>query len=261
MGIFRWGRSDSSKERYWWDWLFPSSEHTVFDDIDPDSERGFAPANPLDGRDVGEWRSRYPRDAHHPIAVEAVYLAGQGICFLLICVLAWLAARGYVLTVSGGIAFRQHDNEMNTLVGLGFLGFFGGGLGGTVFGLKWLYHSVAKGTWSLDRRLWRLFTPWISAILAVAVVALIAGDVLAIFQADALRHPSTTFGLSFLVGLFSDITLGKLAEVVQVLFGRVAEQHPPGHHQVERKTEVQERKITEDRTVTERTEIEEEEQR
>jgi len=96
----------------------------------------------------------------------------------------------------------------------------GGGLGGTLFGLKWLYHSVAKGQWNLDRRLWRFFTPWISAILALAFIALVAADVVRLFNSSIIHRLSAVFGVSFLVGYFSDTTIGKLNEIVAVLFGR-----------------------------------------
>src|SRR3546814_6990402 len=37
--------------------------------------------------------------------------------------------------------------------------FFSGVLGGTLFGLKYLYKVVARGWWNEDRELWRFFSP------------------------------------------------------------------------------------------------------
>jgi hypothetical protein len=166
--------------------------------------------------------------------MEAVYLALQGLAFLLLSALSWMLAKGFFP------AFLQPATATRSalqLLGTGALAFFGGSLGGTLFGLKWLYHSVAKAIWSLDRRLWRLFTPWISGILGLVVVALIAGDVLSIFRAESMRQPSTVFGVAALVGLFSDITLGKLAEVAKALFGNPTEDGTTRKRAIEKTTE------------------------
>lgn len=205
----------------WWERIYPHGGET--DKGRGPQDESFAPADPFDGRVLGNWRSRYPPEIHRHIATEAVYLASQGLLFLLLSACSWMIAKGFFPAfMNPTIATRSALQFLGT----GSLAFFGGALGGTLFGLKWLYHSVAKAIWSLDRRLWRLFTPWISGILALIVVALIAGDVLSIFRAESMRQPSTVFGVSALVGLFSDITLGKLAEVAKALFGNPNEDGP-----------------------------------
>lgn len=201
-----------------WSKIYPFEGDIYREDITPNDE-GFAPSDPHDGRPVGEWRSRYPEEVHRHIVGEAAYLAIQGLLLIIVAALGWMMAKGLVQS-----GWSNAVDEAAKWLGFGFVAFAGGAIGGTLFGLKWLYHGVAKGIWSLDRRLWRLFTPWISGLLAVIVVALIAGDLLRIFRPDSMSQPSTVFGVSALVGLFSDMTLGKLAELAKVLFGKGAEE-------------------------------------
>jgi hypothetical protein len=174
----------------------------------------FAPDDIMDGRPAGEWRTRYPKDLHELIQWEAVYLAGLGLGLLVLAAVFWMVCKGFLSSF-----FPSMDPTVGSILGKGALAFAGGALGGTLFGLKWLYHSVAKGLWSIDRRLWRLFTPWNSGVLAIAFVALVNADFLRILNKSVLDQPSGVFGVSFLVGYFSDMTIGKLNELAQVLFG------------------------------------------
>ncbi len=215
-------QASNGTRRGWWMKIYPHAGET--DTGRHPYEEGFAPADPLDGRREGNWRTRYPPEIHRHIAAEAVYLAAQGLLFIILALLAWLLANGY----TPNFLFPPDNRSAWQLLGLGALAFFGGALGGTLFGLKWLYHSVAKGIWSLDRRLWRLFTPWISGILGLIVVALIAGNVLTVFRAESMRQPATVFSVAALVGLFSDMTLGKLAEVAKALFGTTTDDSKTG---------------------------------
>jgi hypothetical protein len=100
-------------------------------------------------------------------------------------------------------------------------------MGGVLFDLKWLYHTVARGLWNQDRRLWRVFTPHISGGLSCFFLALVASGVLRIFDTKATDALSLVIGLGFLVGYFSDSAIAKLTEVAETLFGttRAKEQH------------------------------------
>jgi hypothetical protein len=194
-------------------WFYPFVEP-----LWSESERGsavkFAPDDITDGRPVGEWRTRYPREIHYVIQWEAIYLASLGMALLALGAASWLVCRGALNGYVGLIPTVAKG------LGRGLLSFAGGGLGGTLFGLKWLYHSVARGVWSLDRRLWRLFTPWISGALAVAFVALVDSDIVRLLNSAAIQQPAGVLGASFLVGYFSDTTIGKLNELVLALFGQ-----------------------------------------
>jgi hypothetical protein len=105
-----------------------------------------------------------------------------------------------------------------------------GTLGGTLFAIKWLYHTVARQLWHMDRRLWRLFTPHISGGLAFGVTALIASGVIRIFDKNATNSYALLVGFGFLVGYFSDSAIAKLSEVADTLFGtsRSKEKHSTG---------------------------------
>jgi hypothetical protein len=166
----------------------------------------------IDGRPAGEWRSRYPKRVHRRIGAEALYLIGTGVLMIAITVLGWLSTHDLCI-------FSEASCRYERVLSKGVLIFGAGGLGGTLFGLKWLYHSTAKGMWHLDRRPWRLFTPWISGILAVAALALIRSNVITLLNPESIGLPSGLLGVGFLVGYFSDITIGKLNEVALVLFG------------------------------------------
>lgn len=100
---------------------------------------------------------------------------------------------------------------------------FGGLLGGVVYSAKWLYHSIAKGLWHEDRKVWRYLSPWISLGTTVGIGALlIAGFMKSPVGTGVATDGSvgsTYIGMGFLVGYFSDMFLAKMKEVTQVLFG------------------------------------------
>lgn len=217
-------REASQEEPWWVTLIFPMVGGTLKQASRPPSEEGFAPSDTTDDRSQGEWESRYPPSVHKLIAAEAAYLAIQCLVFLAIGVAAFMGSHDTCVNFAG----YNHCARWVKVLSLPVLAVVGGGAGGTLFGLKWLYHSVAKGMWSIDRHLWRLFTPWISGVLALGFVALVHSGIIGILNPQITRTASGVFGVSFLVGYFSDITIGKLNEAAQVLFGRKAENSPSG---------------------------------
>ncbi len=166
---------------------------------------GFAPDDPTDGREKGQWATRYDSIATKHIFGEAYYLGG---IFLLDIVLIFYLATDCLTSIC--------DNESLKIYGLAWLG---GTLGGTLFSIKWLYHSVARNLWNFDRRLWRIFTPHISGALAFMMVILVSSGIVSVFDEDSIYNARTTLGFGFLVGYFSDTAIGKLSEVAATFFG------------------------------------------
>ncbi len=179
---------------------------------------GFGQSDPTDGRVLLDWESRYPAPARGSILREAVYLGALlfAIPSLMICI--WREIPKHILSLT--------DDSYRILQKYGFA-WLAGTLGGTLFDLKWLYHTVARQLWHMDRRLWRIFTPHISGGLAFATVALISSGAMRIFDTNAMKSISLVTGISFLVGYFSDSAIAKLTDVAETLFGtsRSKEKH------------------------------------
>ncbi len=173
----------------------------------------FAPVDPTDGRKPLEWESKYTDPvARRAIRAEAVYLA----IFLLVTPIAII-----ILWLSYPNQWFELSNQEYTPILEYGIAWLSGALGGTLFAVKWLYHTVAKRTWHLDRRLWRIFTPLISGSLAFAFVALISSGLLRILDQQSIDSHAMVIGISFLVGYFSDNALAKFAAIAASLFGVV----------------------------------------
>ena len=97
-----------------------------------------------DGRAHGDWKSRFSRPAWFHIVIEFIllffYLIGAG--YLLIDAVVEkpeeLTRDGFVHSSLLGVLILDEVAKWLALVLAGFIG-------GAVFDLKWLYHSVAKG--------------------------------------------------------------------------------------------------------------------
>lgn len=174
----------------------------------------------IDARPTAQWRSRYPEAIHDVIAQELLYLV-----VLFVVAMLMVGAAASTLRGSSLLPLPLSPRTMKMLAE-GQLAASAGLFGGTIFSLKWLYHSVAKGSWHLDRRIWRLSTPFISSGLALAVIALIRSEMLRVLNPGVTYSLSGIFGLSFLVGYFSDITVGKLNELAEVLFAPSRQKNP-----------------------------------
>lgn len=102
----------------------------------------------------------------------------------------------------------------------------GGVLGGWSLDAKWFYRSTAMGRdnqyipwkWQDNKLFWRLLVPLIAGVVAAAFFCLITSGVLTFLKADNIM-PRYAFGISFVLGYFSDSTVAKMAELVKTLFG------------------------------------------
>jgi hypothetical protein len=179
----------------------------------------FGQAEPTDNRDPYDWKSKYDDPAARKgMAFEAIYLGCLLFGMPLIMLACWLEYPKNLLHLS--------DQKYRPLLKYAFA-WSSGTLGGVLFDIKWLYHSVARGSWHLDRRLWRIFTPHISGGLSFFVLALISSGALRIFDRKATESFALVVGLGFLVGYFSDSAIAKLTELAETLFGtiRAKEKH------------------------------------
>ena len=198
--------------------------------IGRDMDTGFAPEDRLDHRRPGDWESKYPPEARKEQKQERTYLVVLLVAALVLTMGLLVAADQGWGGLGGDAPGVTEGATDSTIVGAAggseglvlpaLAAFLGGLLGGCLFSIKWLYHSVAKLVWHLDRRFWRTLTPWISAALAMAVVLLVAGDVVSVLDSEAIRSLPTAYGFGFLIGYFSDTALAKLAELALTLFGR-----------------------------------------
>jgi hypothetical protein len=98
-------------------------------------------------------------------------------------------------------------------------GIFGGLVAGLAFAIKWLNHSVAKGTWNIDRHLWRVNTPLTSAAFAGVIVVLIRSGLFNLLSPASVEGWSACFGIGFLTGYFSDNAIAKMNELAIAMFG------------------------------------------
>lgn len=97
-----------------------------------------------------------------------------------------------------------------------------GSVGGTVFAIKWLVHSVANGIWHQDRFLWRVFVPLTGGIYAHVVLAIMQSGIMAGKSEDfASPNLMREIVIAFLAGYFADGVSGLLTNVANAIFGKV----------------------------------------
>ena len=168
-----------------------------------------------DGRPRWDWPSKYLPPARTCINWEAGILA-----VLLI-----------VLVVFAGVALCVSDSNVSTTI-MGFpvnvdariiAIFLCGNVGGTTFSIKWLIHSVAHGSWHLDRRYWRFFVPLIGGVYACVVLTLFNGGFIGGHAGDLEKGIASSASLAFLVGYFSDGVSGTLTNIANAVFGTLRE--------------------------------------
>ena len=218
------GRTTSSTEA-------ASAPPTVVPDQTPNkpAESGqWAPFDYTDGRAPLDWRSKFPPEARKHIRREAWYL----FLVFLIC----LVATFYMLYLADAVSATpvsppaQGGQPGPSPSGSCFMGYIcawiSGTLGGCVFGIKWMYHIVAKVTWHEERRLWRLLSPHVSGAVALFMVLLVSSGLLKLFDKGFAQRYTEVMAFGFLVGYFSDRALAKMAEVADTMFGAAKDSSP-----------------------------------
>lgn len=193
-------------------------------DATPDEADGDARSEPLgpggvdgDGRDLTDERRQYdwaPRYTDQKAKKRIRWEAGYVAVLLLTTPVLLLAVWQGALQSPLGL----NDAEDATLRIYAYA-WVSGTLGGTAFVTKWLYHSVARGWWHMDRSLWRVYTPHLSGAFAFAIIALATSGIVDLINPTTLRQPAAAVGVGFLAGYFSDYTAAALADLARHLLG------------------------------------------
>ena len=165
------------------------------------------PQDETDGRTRYDWKSKYS-DCQSQIWREAAIVAAINVLALL---LLWVVWNGWLAERTGLPSFKNP-----TFKRYGYF-FLGGVLGGTLFGIKYLYHVVARGFWHQDRRLWRFLSPLLAGTLALVTGALVDAGLLGLSLNSA--KGASYLSIGFITGYFSDKALAKMAEIADVIFG------------------------------------------
>jgi len=172
---------------------------------------GFAPDEPTDRRKIGDWQTRYSDPiAKRAIRFEALYLTWWLIFSFAFIILLLMEIPQRWLDLSGDGLYY-----FNLCIGA----WLAGTLGGTLFSIKWLYHTVARNSWNIDRRLWRLYTPHVSGVLGFIVIFLVSSGLFSFFNPSVVDNLPFVIGLGFLTGYVSDHAAAKLIEIARSIFG------------------------------------------
>lgn len=170
-----------------------------------------------DGRAPYDWQSKFPVEARKRICCEAVILAITLLIFICLTSIALVFSGNPYLMVFPTLGPNVSANIDPRMIVL----FFCGAVGGTTFSIKWLIHSVAKGSWHLDRQLWRLFVPLVGGVYACAVLTLLDSGMILGRAGDVSRGTASAASMAF--GYFSDGVSGLLTNIANAVFGTIRE--------------------------------------
>ena len=171
-----------------------------------------------DDRGLYVWESGYPEPARKEIRFDAWIVGTVMAATLVLLLLTW---RG---DLYGWLAAGCETCQRSQFDRYAYF-YLGGQLGGILFGVKYLYKVVARGRWSVDRRLWRFFSPFLSGGLALAIAALTESGVLGLTTRSS--GGSAFFSIGFIAGYFADNALAKMQEIAETVFGSPEHRKPP----------------------------------
>ncbi|GGH17471.1 hypothetical protein [Mucilaginibacter phyllosphaerae] len=166
-----------------------------------------------DGREPLDWKSKYAGKALFHISCEASFLSLLLIGTPVLAFLFWQKIPQQL--------FGLNDSDCKVFTKY-VITSLGGVFGGTLFDIKWLIHAVAKNKWHVDRRLWRLFVPFLSGGFALVFVLMLTTFV-KIFDPKSVEASSSAFGFGFLVGYFTDSAIARLSDAAKNIFGNLEE--------------------------------------
>ena len=170
-------------------------------------------ASPTTQDVLTDWQTAYPPEAWKQIRAEGIYLA---------CVLSFGVVVSIILLK---IDFVKYNRELLQQ----FLFCALGGIAGSwIYSMKWYVRAITHRLWRHDLVVWRLTSPFMGIFLSVSAYAILKARLLGVSlgnnqQTDTKLYP---YAVGFLVGLCSDVVMGKLTEVAETLFGRTTSRHP-----------------------------------
>ena len=165
------------------------------------------PSAPGDSPTTVDWKSVYPKEAWHQIRLEGIYLG------LLAAVLGATVIAMLLLA-----PFSKHPETRPILICA-----LGGITGSWMYSAKIYVSVVTRKEWNQDYIVWRLVSPFSGIFLSVSTYTTIRTGLLGVtftpHETDANYLNYYAYAIGFLVGLFSDEVMGKLAEVAKTIFG------------------------------------------
>jgi len=176
-----------------------------------------------DGRRPGDSDTKFTGPERNQIVIESA--------FLFLVIVGGLTGLASILWCISNLQFGVQNpttcvtSEFCTLCKSPLImtsAFFCAGLiGGSVFSLKWLYHSVANDLWHKDRFLWRVSVPLMGGVLGVFVTYLFARTLGTSFSPTSFKVEFVlpACGFSFLVGIFADGAIASLEKLARSIFG------------------------------------------
>ncbi len=103
----------------------------------------------------------------------------------------------------------------------------GGIAGSWIYAMKRYVRAITHGIWRYDLIAWRLTSPFMGIFLSVSAYAILQAGLLGItFDPKSGGDERVyAYSIGFLVGLCSDVVMGKLTEVAETVFGRTTSRH------------------------------------
>ncbi len=164
-----------------------------------------------DNREKYDWKHKYPIEARKMIRTDAIYVSATLAISLIGVLTTW---RGDLLRL---VSYDCYQCSVGSFNQYSYV-FFDRLLGGSLYGIKYLYKVVARGYWNADRRLWRVFSPPLAAGLALATGAFFQAGVFG-FSLGSNTTVASYFSLGFITGYFADRAIGKMQEIAETVFG------------------------------------------
>lgn len=181
-------------------------------------------ASLTDGREPGDFESRYPASAWLQIAGELGYLiiVLAASFFSLVLLAKYVVLEQTEGLISDLLGDMPKGEPLVTWAAMTLAGV----CGGCSSSLKWLYHGVAKKRWHRDRVIWRLVVPVLSGVLAPFVGLMVYSGLIPFLNGSPISTPVAGAAFGFFVGFFSDNVLASLQKVAYRLFGTVDKKSP-----------------------------------